>query len=154
MEELAEQNIKFMNPFMAFTDEQVLTKQLVKVFKKEFRDSRRAKSAAAAKQGMGGAARISRDGYRKEGRGGHRPTWRRPDKRGIVLAGRPYHVDPEINHGIPELITSYGFAVLTEDSVSHLGKVERPLIVTDQWMYHSRLYAAANLCEDREITWI
>ena len=41
-------------------------------------------------------------------------------KRGIVLAGRPYHVDPEINHGIPELITSYGLAVLTEDSVSHL----------------------------------
>ena len=52
-------------------------------------------------------------------------------------------MDPEINHGIPELITSYGFAVLTEDAVSHLGKVERPLIVTDQWMYHSRLYAAA-----------
>ena len=42
-------------------------------------------------------------------------------KRGIVLAGRPYHVDPKIHHGIPELITSYGFAVLTEDSISHLG---------------------------------
>ena len=41
-------------------------------------------------------------------------------RRGIVLAGRPYHVDPEINHGIPELITSYGLAVLTEDSISHL----------------------------------
>ena len=44
----------------------------------------------------------------------------RPASRGIVLAGRPYHVDPEINHGIPELITSYGIAVLTEDSISHL----------------------------------
>ena len=65
-------------------------------------------------------------------------------RRGIVLAGRPYHIDPEINHGIPELITSYGFAVLTEDSISHLHQVERPLIVLDQWMYHSRLYAAAN----------
>ena len=41
-------------------------------------------------------------------------------KRGIVLAGRPYHIDPEINHGIPELINSYGIAVLTEDSISHL----------------------------------
>ena len=71
-------------------------------------------------------------------------TWMEANhKRGIVLAGRPYHVDPEINHGIPELITSYGLAVLTEDSVSHLGHAERPLIVTDQWMYHSRLYAAA-----------
>ena len=65
-------------------------------------------------------------------------------KRGIVLAGRPYHIDPEINHGIPELITSYDIAVLTEDSISHLADPERPLIVSDQWMYHSRLYAAAS----------
>ena len=67
-----------------------------------------------------------------------------------MLAGRPYHVDPEINHGIPELITSYGIAVLTEDSVSHLGQVERPLIVMDQWMYHSRLYRAANFVKTRD----
>lgn len=72
------------------------------------------------------------------------------NKRGIVLAGRPYHVDSEIHHGIPELITSYGFAVLTEDSISHLGKVERPLVVTDQWMYHSRLYAAASFVKTRD----
>lgn len=65
-------------------------------------------------------------------------------KRGIVLAGRPYHVDPEINHGLPEMITSYGFAVLTEDSVAHLGKVVRPIRVVDQWTYHTRLYAAAH----------
>lgn len=71
-------------------------------------------------------------------------------RRGIVLAGRPYHVDPEINHGIPELITSYGIAVLTEDSVSHLHQPERPLIVMDQWMYHSRLYAAANFVKTRD----
>ncbi len=62
----------------------------------------------------------------------------------MYFAGRPYHVDPEVNHGIPELINSYGLAVLTEDSVAHLGTVERPLIILDQWMYHSRLYAAAN----------
>ena len=68
---------------------------------------------------------------------------RRTGKHGIVLAGRPYHVDPEINHGIPDLITSYDVAVLSEDSISHLGCVDRPLIVMDQWMYHSRLYAAA-----------
>ena len=65
-------------------------------------------------------------------------------KMGIVLCGRPYHIDPEINHGIPELINSFGIAVLSEDSICHLGHVERPLIVSDQWMYHSRLYAAAN----------
>lgn len=71
-------------------------------------------------------------------------------RRGIVLAGRPYHVDPEINHGIPELINSYGICVLTEDSVSHLGDLERPLIVMDQWMYHTRLYSAANFVKTRD----
>jgi predicted CoA-substrate-specific enzyme activase len=62
---------------------------------------------------------------------------------GIVLAGRPYHNDPEINHSLPSLISSFGFAVLTEDSVAHLVKPERPIRLVDQWMYHSRLYAAA-----------
>ncbi|MDR0944787.1 MAG: acyl-CoA dehydratase activase-related protein, partial [Bifidobacteriaceae bacterium] len=65
---------------------------------------------------------------------------------GIVLVGRPYHVDPEIHHGIPELITGLGMCVLTEDSISHLGHLERPLRVQDQWSYHSRLYAAAEAC--------
>ncbi len=68
---------------------------------------------------------------------------------GIVLAGRPYHQDPEINHAIPELLTSFGLAVLTEDSVAHLGQLERPIRVVDQWMYHTRLYAAAKVCTQR-----
>ena len=63
---------------------------------------------------------------------------------GIVLAGRPYHLDPEINHGIPELINGLGLAVLTEDSVAHLGSIERPLRIVDQWTYHNRLYRAAS----------
>lgn len=60
----------------------------------------------------------------------------------IVLAGRPYHLDPEINHGIHKLITSLGLAVVTEDSVSNLIDVP-PLDVLNQWTYHSRLYRAA-----------
>ena len=63
---------------------------------------------------------------------------------GVVLAGRPYHLDPEINHGIPEMIHGLGLAVFTEDSVAHLGNVERPLRIIDQWSYHNRLYRAAN----------
>ena len=66
-------------------------------------------------------------------------------KSGIVLAGRPYHIDPEINHGLPEMITGYGFAVLTEDSVAHMEQVVRPIRIVDQWTYHSRLYAAAHV---------
>ncbi len=68
---------------------------------------------------------------------------------GIVLAGRPYHNDPEINHAIPELLTSFGLAVLTEDSIAHLGQLERPIRVVDQWMYHTRLYAAAKVATQR-----
>src|SRR5690606_5392507 len=64
--------------------------------------------------------------------------------KGIVLAGRPYHIDPHINHGIPEMINSLGMVVFTEDSIAHLGEVERPLRVVDQWVYHTRLYQAAS----------
>ena len=71
-------------------------------------------------------------------------------KCGIVLAGRPYHLDPEVNHGIPEMINSYGFAVLTEDSISHLHKIAHPIRVLDQWMYHSRLYSAANYVREKD----
>jgi predicted CoA-substrate-specific enzyme activase len=66
------------------------------------------------------------------------------NQRGIVLSGRPYHIDPEINHGLPELIQSYGLAILSEDAIGHLAVTERPLRVVDQWTYHSRLYRAAN----------
>ena len=71
------------------------------------------------------------------------------DAHGIVLAGRPYHNDPEINHAIPELVNSFGFAVLTEDSVAHKMRPERPIRVVDQWMYHSRLYRAARFVASR-----
>ncbi|MGE1062687.1 acyl-CoA dehydratase activase-related protein [Megasphaera paucivorans] len=67
----------------------------------------------------------------------------RKGQRAIVLCGRPYHVDPEINHGIPELINSLGLAVLTEDGIAPLGKFDGALRVVDQWSYHSRLYRAA-----------
>ena len=68
----------------------------------------------------------------------------------IVLAGRPYHIDPAIHHGIPELINQLGMAVLTEDSVDHLAAIKRPLRVVDQWAYHSRLYAAASFAAEQE----
>ena len=62
----------------------------------------------------------------------------------ICLAGRPYHLDPEINHGLPELLSTYNFAVITEDSISHLGDLDTPIRVVNQWTYHSRLYRAAD----------
>lgn len=65
------------------------------------------------------------------------------NKKGMVLAGRPYHVDPEINHGIPEMVEGYGLVVLSEDALENEYPIERPLRVIDQWAYHTRLYAAA-----------
>ena len=140
MEELKEKDVKFLNPFMAFTSEEILSKQLQEVFKKEF-DIPESETKKAAKKAWDELTQARTDVEKK----GEEVLQYLKDtgKHGIVLAGRPYHIDPEINHGIADMITSYGFAVLTEDSVSHLGKVERPLVVTDQWMYHSRLYAAA-----------
>ncbi len=141
VEELKEQHVRFLNPFMAFTSEEILAGQLVPEFSREFsipeRDIR-----SAAHKGWLELMQARRDLQKK---GEETVAWLKENNRhGIVLAGRPYHIDPEIHHGIPEMITSYGMAVLTEDSVSHLGQVERPLIVTDQWVYHSRLYAAAS----------
>jgi len=65
------------------------------------------------------------------------------NEKGVVLAGRPYHIDPEINHGIADVIENYDVPVLTEDSISHLSKVDRPIRIVDQWSYHTRLYNAA-----------
>ena len=68
----------------------------------------------------------------------------------IVLAGRPYHLDTEINHGIDKMITSYNMVVLSEDSICDEKHLDRPVRVLDQWMYHSRLYKAANTISDMD----
>lgn len=140
MDIIREKNIKFMNPFLPLDDMKRLKSRLYE----EFREFNITKSeinnacdlASAELQNMKSDIRKKGEEviqYLKDN-----------NMKGIVLAGRPYHIDPEINHGIPDLITSFGMAVLTEDSIAHLGQVERPLRVVDQWMYHSRLYAAAS----------
>ena len=147
VEELVTENILFMNPFLSFADEKVLAKRLSKEVGAQFNipSGEIANACHAAWEELA----ACRADVMKKGE----ETLKYLEETGrhaIVLAGRPYHIDPEINHGIPELINSYGIAVLTEDSISHLGKVERPLIVMDQWMYHSRLYAAASFIRDKD----
>ena len=141
VDEITSGQVRFLNPFMSFTNKKVLSKRLEEIFKKEFDIP--ASEVRAAADAAWQELSSTREEMKKKGEEVI-AYLKKTGKRGIVLAGRPYHVDPEINHGIPELINSYGLAVLTEDSVAHLAKVERPLIVMDQWMYHSRLYAAAN----------
>ena len=138
VEEISSGQMKLRNPFMSFRDIDTVTQALLREFSElpagEVRTAAKAawEELAAARKDIQKKGEETLDYLAKTG------------KRGIVLAGRPYHIDPEINHGIPELITSFDMAVLTEDSISHLGHPERPLIVSDQWMYHSRLYAAAS----------
>ena len=144
VDELRDPEITFMNPFLAFTTEAVLTDRLVQVFKDIPAEEVKAAAHAAWEELAQARKDVEKKGeetlaYLKE-----------TGRRGIVLAGRPYHIDPEIHHGIPDLINSYGIAVFTEDSVSHLGHVERPIRVNDQWMYHSRLYAAANFVKTQD----
>ena len=144
VDELRDPEITFMNPFLAFTTEAVLTDRLVQVFKDIPAEEVKAAAHAAWEELAQARKDVEKNGeetlaYLKE-----------TGRRGIVLAGRPYHIDPEIHHGIPDLINSYGIAVFTEDSVSHLGHVERPIRVNDQWMYHSRLYAAANFVKTQD----
>ena len=148
VDDITSGKVRFLNPFMAFSSEEILTNQLVKVFTKEFDDITDDEVRAA-----GAKAWAEQNAFRADMTAKGEEVLKYLEdtgRRGIVLAGRPYHVDPEINHGIPELINSYGIAVLTEDSISHLGNVERPLIVMDQWMFHSRMYAAANYVKKTE----
>lgn len=141
MDELSLKGVDFRNPFMSFKNETTLFERLKEELSADFSISDAEMKQAVHKAWL--ELLSCRDDICKKGEETI-AYLERTGKRGIVLAGRPYHIDPEVHHGIPELITSYDIAVLTEDSISHLQPVERPLIVMDQWMYHSRLYAAAN----------
>ena len=145
--ELQDGSIDFFNPFLSFENEEILEKRLTEEFLHRYHIPKE-EISFAVKKAWKELETVREDMMRK----GEETLefLRKTGRHGIVLAGRPYHMDPEINHGIPELINSYGMAVLTEDSVSHLYKVERPLLVTDQWMYHSRLYAAAGFVKTRD----
>ncbi len=148
VEDIDRYHVRFIHPFLAMTNYRIFTEGLIRVFADEEFGFSAPEVIAASKKAWEAMEDAKKDIRNK---GEEVIEWLQTNhKQGIVLAGRPYHVDPEINHGIPELITSYGVAVLTEDSVSHLGNVERPLIVSDQWMYHSRLYRAANFVKTTE----
>ena len=145
VEELRTGDIIYDDPFMSFESEKILSDRLVQIFTDKktpyYNNFTADEIKAAAHAGWEELGNARTDMMRK---GEETLEYlKETGRKGIVLAGRPYHIDPEINHGIPEMINSYGVAVLTEDSVSHLGTIDRPMIVIDQWMYHSRLYASA-----------
>ena len=141
VEGLKKDDIKFINPFLPF-DKKNLVKKILEL--DEFKEYHftKAELMEAADKAEAEYQKCKND-IREKGLETVRYL-EENNLKGIVLAGRPYHVDPEINHGIDTLITSLGLAVLTEDSVSDKTEAKRPLRVVDQWVYHARLYAAAD----------
>ena len=142
---LQEQGVRLINPFLPYHDRKYLIKRLHQNMQDLGLTRREIARAVrkAWKEDLNFKEDIRRAGekvlaYLQE-----------TGRRGIVLAGRPYHLDPEINHGIPNIINGLGLAVLTEDAIAHQSQVDRPLRVYDQWMYHSRLYAAASFVTTR-----
>ncbi len=140
-------DVNYIRPFIAFTSEKIAADRLVDVCRNEWQipeaEVRRAAALAWAEQ-----LRAKSD-IRAEGARVLREM-ETAGEYGVVLAGRPYHADPEINHGIPELIASAGLTVFTEDSLPIDFEPQRPLRVVDQWVYHSRLYSAAEFVSKRD----
>jgi predicted nucleotide-binding protein (sugar kinase/HSP70/actin superfamily) len=141
---------RYLDPFLPLAGDEGSAERLARRLTEEFApqgisldEARRAVRAARAEDARD-HAELRAEGERALG-------WiEKFGSHGVVLAGRPYHVDPEIHHGLPALVTGLGMAVITEDAISHLGAVERPLRVVDQWSYHSRLYAAASFVAGRD----
>ena len=140
VEELKNPEIHFLNPFLPF-EKKALVETLLEL--PEFQEYHFTKKELEI------AATLAEQEYQKckadiRAEGQKALSYMEQNHvKGIVLAGRPYHSDPEVNHGIDTLITSLGLCVLTEDSVSDKAEAKRPLRVVDQWVYHARLYAAA-----------
>lgn len=141
VETLKKGNIKFLNPFLPF-DKKNLVKKMMEL--EEFQEYHftKVELIEAVEKAESEYQKCKKD-IRDKGTQTVRYL-EENNLKGIVLAGRPYHVDPEINHGIDTLITSLGLSVLTEDSVSDKTEAKRPIRVVDQWVYHARLYAAAD----------
>ncbi|MDR0804342.1 MAG: acyl-CoA dehydratase activase-related protein, partial [Oscillospiraceae bacterium] len=144
--------VSFLDPFLPIYEPNRMSERLVEEFcGKDYFD--KTANITGAEIGFALAkAYEEQEKYRAELRAKGEETLRiiaEKHGEGIVLAGRPYHIDPEINHGIPQMLSGYGYAVLSEDSIAHLGQHEGKLRITDQWTYHSRLFTAAEVvCEN------
>ena len=151
MDILRQKNINFLQPFLPINNKKALIKRLQEELS----------SLNIPKKDLIEAVEKSYqelDKYKEDIRNyGENIIKEATDKKMpiVVLAGRPYHVDPEINHGIPEMIQSYGIAILSEDALYHLDCPEDNLDIVNQWSYHARLYHAASyVARHKEMTLI
>ncbi|MBR1396116.1 MAG: 2-hydroxyacyl-CoA dehydratase [Selenomonadaceae bacterium] len=151
MDVLREKNIKFIQPFLPVNNKDKLIDRLAEEFKSE--GITKSEIASAVEH-----AAAELDNYRQDvNHYGEQIIERikRTGEHAILLVGRPYHIDPEINHGIPEMIQSYNLPIISEDAIYHLPVKSPKLSVVNQWSYHSRLYHAAQFaCENPNLTLI
>ena len=175
MPELREDGIRYMHPYFNLANHELMVDRIVEEFAWASVSREEAETAVKAAYAED---KVFKHDVQQEGLKAL-AYMKEHDCRGIVLAGRPYHIDPEINHGIPETICALGMVVLSEDSICELQPGEKldltdflsegeedprkknangfrhvddrkvtvnrmPLRVTNQWAYHSRLYAAAH----------
>ncbi len=138
MEQL--RSVMFLHPYLSLDSERELTKTLYPALRALDAGIRRSEVKKAVSAGFAAYEAYKAD-LRREGEAAIAYA-RSHGKRIMVLAGRPYHIDPEIGHGIDKLASSLGFVVVSEDSVCHLAPVQY-VKVLDQWTFHARLYRAA-----------
>lgn len=149
IDDLRDSGIRFLHPFLPLHNRGKLVEQLLRMFHENgWTDISKKEVKTATDKAFAELANAREDIHKK---GDEIVAWlKETNNKGIVLAGRPYHMDPGINHGIAQLINTLGMAVLTEDSVARPGTLERPIRVVDQWAYHSRLYEAAAFVASEE----
>lgn len=141
VEELKDKNVTFLNPFLPF-EPKALVETILELPEFEKYNFTKKELLSAAKKAEEEYQNCRNDIHNE----GSKAVKYLEDNnlKGIVLAGRPYHIDPEINHGIDTLITSLGLGVITGDSIANQTEAKVPLRVVNQWVYHARLYAAAD----------
>lgn len=144
MDILKERGVKFIQPFLPVHDMAKLKKRLAEELQSE---NISAKEISAAVD----AAELELENYRRDVKKFGEEVLARIERTGeqaILLVGRPYHIDPEINHGISEMIQSYNLPIISEDSISHLPIQSAAVSFVNQWSYHSRLYRAAHFAAE------
>ena len=143
-------NAKFLYPYLNINSEKELSAELLEFFNKKFGGFNKGEIRAAVRA-AGKAYARHMAAIREEGERALRFA-KEQKKRVMVLCGRPYHIDPEIGHGIDKLATSLDFVVVSEDAVAHLASTPVRPRVLNQWTYHARLYNAARFVTERKNT--
>ena len=143
------QKTKFLYPYLNINNDRALTKGLSEMLAPLYPDIKKADIRTAVNAGRRSYERFM-SAVRREGEYAVEYA-RKNGKRVMILAGRPYHIDPEIGHGIDKLAVSLGFVVVSEDAIAHLTD-RQPVHVLNQWTYHARLYRAARYATEHSDT--